>query len=59
MTHTFPQEHQVVSSAFRRHDFSSARAFLVPSVPGTHTGNDVNKYGHMRVRSLLQQVSDL
>ncbi|CAM9922802.1 unnamed protein product, partial [Discosporangium mesarthrocarpum] len=36
------------------YDFSRARAVLVPSVPGRHRGEALHKYGHMRVRSLLQ-----
>jgi hypothetical protein len=37
----------------RTHDFSCARAHLVPSVPGLHRGP---WFGHMRLRKLLQQV---
>ncbi|KAK9811236.1 hypothetical protein WJX72_000407 [[Myrmecia] bisecta] len=35
------------------HDFSSARAHLVPSIPGKHGGPRLNRYGHLRVRDLL------
>lgn len=39
-----------------RHDLSSARAHLVASVPGRHSGRSLHAYGHMRVRALLAQV---
>eukprot|EP00798_Chlamydomonas_sp_ICE-L_P020433 gene20433-27221_t len=35
------------------HDFSSARAYLVPSTPGYHTDRKMLWSGHMRVRTLL------
>ena len=38
------------------HDFSSARAHLVMSVPGWHEGSDMHRYGHMGLRSPLKQV---
>lgn len=43
--------------SLRQYDFTSARVALVPSVPGTrpkHKGADLYKYGHMRVRGLLE-----
>ncbi|CAH0478325.1 unnamed protein product [Peronospora belbahrii] len=36
-----------------RFDFSTAKVALVPSVPGVHRGKDMEKYGHLRVRKLL------
>ncbi|CAM9632280.1 unnamed protein product [Choristocarpus tenellus] len=36
------------------YNFSAATAALVPSVPGYHTGRNLHKYGHMRVRALLE-----
>jgi len=40
-------------SELRRYDYSSARAVLVPSVPGYHTGINLHRYGHMKMRALL------
>ncbi|CAM9812363.1 unnamed protein product [Sphacelaria rigidula] len=45
------------ASSLRQYDFTSATVALVPSVPGTkpkHKGPHLNKYGHMRVRALLE-----
>lgn len=39
----------------KAHDFSCARVWLVPSVPGYHRGRDVSKYGHLRVREGLKR----
>lgn len=38
-----------------QYDFSGAKAHLVTSVPGYHSGLDLNRYGHMRIRSLLKR----
>ena len=38
-----------------RIDFSAAQAVLLPSVPGKHTGRDKSKYGHLKLRRLLEQ----
>ncbi|GBF96301.1 hypothetical protein Rsub_09096 [Raphidocelis subcapitata] len=48
-------EAAAVRGAIARHDFSSARIALAPSVPGRHTGPALFRYGHLRVRSLLSQ----
>ncbi|KAF5828068.1 hypothetical protein DUNSADRAFT_18267 [Dunaliella salina] len=53
-----PAEQDLILKAIRLHDFSSARVFLVPSVPGQHSGSALHKYGHMRLRHLLQQHLD-
>lgn len=39
----------------RRLTVSSVQEVLVASVPGVHAGNDLNKWGHMRMRHLLAQ----
>lgn len=47
----------LLRSSLRQYDFTSATVALVPSVPGTkpkHKGPHLNKYGHMRVRALLE-----
>lgn len=43
--------------ALQKFDFSSARGRLVASVPGYHSGDVINKWGHMRLRTLLRDVS--
>lgn len=41
--------------SLRAYDFSSASAVLIPSVPGKHSGKNLYKYGHMRVRAVLER----
>ncbi|KAL3671324.1 hypothetical protein V7S43_003254 [Phytophthora oleae] len=41
----------------KRFDFSAARVALVPSIPGVHKGKDMERYGHLRVRSLLKMYN--
>jgi hypothetical protein len=40
-------------AALREFDFSAAKAVLIPSVPGFHTGAAMHRYGHMRLRAVL------
>ncbi|KAL6077671.1 tyrosyl-DNA phosphodiesterase 1 [Balamuthia mandrillaris] len=40
----------------RDYDFSQVKVRLVASVPGVHRGAEMNKYGHMRIRSLLRKA---
>ncbi|XP_071720314.1 tyrosyl-DNA phosphodiesterase 1 isoform X2 [Rutidosis leptorrhynchoides] len=42
------------SSFFKRFDYNSATVRLIASVPGYHTGSNVKKWGHMKLRSVLQ-----
>ncbi|CAN0443831.1 unnamed protein product, partial [Pylaiella littoralis] len=37
------------------YDFSAANVVLVPSVPGRHYGENLYKYGHMRMRGVLRR----
>ena len=38
-------------------DMSSARAWLLASIPGYHAGREtLHKYGHMQLRARLSQV---
>jgi hypothetical protein len=39
-----------------QYDFSGAQVSLVCSVPGYHTGADLNKYGHLRLQSLANKT---
>ncbi|VDO83333.1 unnamed protein product [Soboliphyme baturini] len=38
----------------REHDMSSAKVYIVASVPGRHTGENIHRWGHMKLRSLLK-----
>ncbi|GKV41727.1 hypothetical protein SLEP1_g49225 [Rubroshorea leprosula] len=42
-------------SFFRKFDYSGAAVRLVASVPGYHTGSNLKKWGHMKLRSVLQE----
>ena len=42
--------------ALRKYDFSGARGRLVASVPGYHRNDDIKKWGHMRLRALLEEI---
>ncbi|KAF8410690.1 hypothetical protein HHK36_003223 [Tetracentron sinense] len=43
------------SSFFKKFDYSSASVRLVASVPGYHKGPNLNKWGHMKLRTVLQE----
>ncbi|KAD3337938.1 hypothetical protein R6Q59_027298 [Mikania micrantha] len=42
------------SSFFKRFDYSEATVRLIASVPGYHSGSTIKKWGHMKIRSVLQ-----
>jgi tyrosyl-DNA phosphodiesterase-1 len=44
---------RVDPDTLRAFDFRAARAVLIPSVPGAHTGAHLHRYGHMRLRAAL------
>eukprot|EP00850_Spirogloea_muscicola_P009649 SM000054S18135 [mRNA] locus=s54:592783:596977:+ [translate_table: standard] len=46
---------KVDMSFFRRFDYSGATVRLVGSVPGYHQGSNLAKWGHMKLRNILQQ----
>lgn len=50
-----PSAARAAQSALTRHDFSHARARLVASVPGYHSGPRLHQWGHMRLRGCLSQ----
>ena len=50
----FGGESMSLSGMLTRFDFSSAYAHIVASVPGYHFGESLHSFGHMRVRSLLE-----
>ncbi|KAL2349519.1 hypothetical protein Fmac_003519 [Flemingia macrophylla] len=47
----------VTPSFFRKFDYSDARVRLIASVPGYHSGTSLKKWGHMKLRSLLQECT--
>ncbi|KAH9325792.1 hypothetical protein KI387_005970, partial [Taxus chinensis] len=52
-----PQTGDVIINAayFRRFDYSDAEVRLVASVPGYHQGPKMEKWGHMKIRTILQE----
>ncbi|KAJ7946245.1 Tyrosyl-DNA phosphodiesterase 1 [Quillaja saponaria] len=42
-------------SFFKKFDYSNATVRLIASVPGYHTGTNMKKWGHMKIRSVLQE----
>lgn len=40
-----------------KYDFSRATAVLIPSVPGYHRGDEINKFGHMKLRKTVREMS--
>jgi tyrosyl-DNA phosphodiesterase-1 len=42
------------SAWLTKYDYSQAKVDLVPSVPGYHTGQQMNQYGHMYLRQLIK-----
>ncbi|KAH6773794.1 tyrosyl-DNA phosphodiesterase-like protein [Perilla frutescens var. frutescens] len=44
-------------SFFRKFDYSSAKVRLIASVPGYHTGSRLSKWGHMKLRTVLQECT--
>ncbi|XP_042517579.1 tyrosyl-DNA phosphodiesterase 1 isoform X3 [Macadamia integrifolia] len=43
------------SSFFKKFNYSSAAVRLIASVPGYHTGPNLKKWGHMKLRTILQE----
>ncbi|KAL7130225.1 hypothetical protein ABFS83_13G120100 [Erythranthe nasuta] len=42
---------------FRKFDYSSAMVRLIASVPGYHSGSSLRKWGHMKLRTVLQECT--
>nr|GMD05196.1 tyrosyl-DNA phosphodiesterase 1 [Ipomoea batatas] len=45
------------SSFFKKFDYSSAGVRLIASVPGYHSGSSLKKWGHMKLRTVLQECT--
>lgn len=43
------------ASFFKKFDYSSAKVRLIASVPGYHMGPNLKKWGHMKLRTVLQE----
>ncbi|KAL5578945.1 hypothetical protein UlMin_011387 [Ulmus minor] len=44
-------------SFFKKFDYSNAEVRLIASVPGYHTGSNLKKWGHMKLRTVLQECT--
>ncbi|KAF7840668.1 tyrosyl-DNA phosphodiesterase 1 isoform X1 [Senna tora] len=44
-------------SFFKKFDYSNAMVRLIASVPGYHTGASLKRWGHMKLRCLLQECT--
>ncbi|KAB1201338.1 Tyrosyl-DNA phosphodiesterase 1 [Morella rubra] len=42
---------------FRKFDYSNAAVRLIASVPGYHMGTNLKKWGHMKLRTVLQECT--
>lgn len=45
------------SNFFKKFDYSDAAVRLIASVPGYHTGSNLKKWGHMKLRTVLQECT--
>ncbi|CAH9130842.1 unnamed protein product [Cuscuta epithymum] len=45
------------SSFFKKFDYTSAGVRLIASVPGYHSGPSLKKWGHMKLRTVLQECT--
>ncbi|KAK8501921.1 hypothetical protein V6N13_023299 [Hibiscus sabdariffa] len=43
------------STFFKKFDYSEAKVRLIASVPGYHTSSNMKKWGHMKMRTVLQE----
>lgn len=48
---------KINSLFFRKFDYSSASVRLIASVPGYHSGPSLRKWGHMKLRTVLQECT--
>lgn len=44
-------------SFFKKFDYSNAAVRLIASVPGYHTSTNMKKWGHMKLRTILQECT--
>ncbi|CAN4109750.1 unnamed protein product [Withania somnifera] len=48
---------KINSLFFKKFDYSSASVRLIASVPGYHSGPSLRKWGHMKLRTILQECT--
>ncbi|GAB2231535.1 hypothetical protein Drorol1_Dr00010543 [Drosera rotundifolia] len=48
---------KINASFFKKFDYGSASVRLIASVPGYHSGGNLRKWGHMKLRSVLEQCT--
>ncbi|KFK25754.1 hypothetical protein AALP_AA8G155100 [Arabis alpina] len=46
---------KINAAFFKKFDYSDATVRLISSVPGYHTGSNLTKWGHMKLRTILQE----
>ncbi|CAN8299931.1 unnamed protein product [Cochlearia groenlandica] len=46
---------KINAAFFNKFDYSAATVRLIASVPGYHTGSNMKKWGHMKLRTILQE----
>ncbi|KAF9099208.1 hypothetical protein BGX23_003443 [Mortierella sp. AD031] len=51
--------HGQITSRIQQYDFSQIKAILVASIPGKHKGPDKNKWGHLKLRTVLRQQVEI
>ncbi|KAG0259665.1 hypothetical protein DFQ27_003949 [Actinomortierella ambigua] len=52
-------QNMVMTARVSQFDFSGVKGVLVASVPGSFSGQERNRWGHMRLRSVLRQQVEL
>ncbi|KAF9433520.1 tyrosyl-DNA phosphodiesterase 1 [Entomortierella beljakovae] len=53
------KDHQEFTNKIVNHDFTSVRGVLIASVPGKFSGPDKNKWGHLKLRSVLRRQVEI
>ncbi|ORZ27742.1 tyrosyl-DNA phosphodiesterase I [Lobosporangium transversale] len=53
------QDHHEFTRKLSQYDFSRVKGVLIGSVPGKFSGPDKNKWGHLRLRSVLRQQVEI
>ncbi|XP_071934945.1 tyrosyl-DNA phosphodiesterase 1 [Coffea arabica] len=49
--------YSIKPSFFKKFDYTSAVVRLIASVPGYHSGSNLKKWGHMKLRTVLQECT--
>lgn len=48
---------KIDASFFKKFNYGNAQVRLIASVPGYHSGSNLKKWGHMKLRSILEQCT--